>query len=642
MSSSFVERVAQSSKRSIEDVQAILNRHNIVDAPTPPISRPLRLKKLEFSGEKNIQGEIDPFKFSWEPQLVGVNVIASDENFVGKSSIFQTMLWALRGEPKALTTTTHGWIQKVEAEFLAGDRHIRVRFDVIDGYPKGTIDLLHSDGNVIHSLPFSSSDVFKSHMNSVMLDALALEPIATSREVTSQEKTVMYSDGWASYTGAFLFDSDSSALIGEATGTDLAQRLLQVFLGIPWATTLFQARAAKRVTESLVQSRRRKLSQLGNQSLEQMQARLAEIRQQIADGTAREQALVQLDLMRKKYEQLSMEVSRLKAATIVVDAEVAAGSQDLIDKKRTLLAIEEEMVASRFLGMLSPTCCPRCTQAFATSRLKNESTTGECSVCMAPVEGAADIDYDALKTATRKEVAKLEKALSSVTAEAQELTKEFETARTQLESTAADVATLSASGTAQEEQKLRLEGARLEGMLEAVSKLVQTDTGEEAELAVLTAAADYAKDLVEEAAETVLNRSSVLIRDLVKRLGMRDVEEVKLKRNAAVDVRKGGSESTFGKLSAGERLRVRIATVIALLQASKQFGAGRHPGLLVIDSPAKEEMADANVEEMLEALSELASTVNVQLFVAFRGTARALKHFPRDHCLLAEGKATLW
>lgn len=642
MSSSFVERVAQSSKRPVEDVQAILNRHNIVDSPTPPASRPLRLKWLTFSGEKNIQGEVTPFKFEWAPKDTGVNVIASDDNLVGKSSIFQIMLWALRGEPKALTTTTQSWIRKVEAEFLAGDRHVRVRFDVVEGVPTGSIDLLHSDRSVIHFLSFSSSDAFKAHMNSVMLDALALEPIATSRDVPSQEKTVMYADGWASYTGAFLFDSDNSALIGESTGTDLAQRLLQVFLGIPWATTLFQARAAKRVTDSLVQSRKRKLGQLGNQSVEQMQNRLAEIRQQIADGTAREKALEQLELTRKKYEQLSFEVSRLQAATTVIDAEIAAGSQDLLDKKRTLLAIEEEIAASRFLGKLSPTCCPRCTQAFASSRLKNEGTTGECSVCLTPVGDAPEVDYEALKATTTKDVAKLRKALTNVTAKAQELKRKFEATRKQLEVTAEEVAKLSASGTAQEEQKLRLEGARLEGMLEAVLKLVQTDTGEEAELAVLTAATDCAKDLVEAAAGEVLDRSSVLIRDLVKRLGMRDVEEVKLKRNAAVDVRKGGSESTFGGLSAGERLRVRIATVIALLQASKQFGAGRHPGLLVIDSPAKEEMADANVEEMLEALAELAASVNVQLFVAFRGTARALRHFPRERCLLAESKATLW
>ena len=642
MSSPFVERVADRSMHSVEDVQAILNRHNIVDSPAPPASRSLRLKRLAFSGEKSIQGELIPFKFEWEPAQSGVNIIASDENLVGKSSIFQTMLWSLRGEPKSLTATTQGWIQKVETHFQAGDRHVRVRFDVVDQVPSGTVDLLHSDGEPIHSLTFSSTDSFKSQMNSVMLEALDLEPIAASRDVATQDKTVMYSDGWTSYTGALLFDSDSGALIGENVGNNLPQRLLQVFLGIPWATTQFQARAAWRVADSLVKSRNKKLGQLGNQSVEQMQARQKQIEQLIADGTAREKALQQLELARKKYEHLESEVSRLKAASMVIDAEVAAGSQELLNKKRSLLAIEEEMAASRFLGKLTPTCCPRCTQTFAASRVQKQRSSGECSVCLTPVEENTQVDYDALKAATSKDVERLTKALASVTSKARELKQQFEKARKELEGAAEDLAKLSASGTAQDEQKLRLEAARIEGMLEAVSKLVQTDTGEKAELAVLAAADECAKELVEAAAEEVLQRSSTLILDLVKRLGMRDVEEVKLKRNAHVDFRKGGSESNFGRLSPGERLRVRIATVIALLQASKQFGAGRHPGLLVIDSPAKEEMADANVEEMLEALSDLATNVDLQLFVAFRGTARALKHFPRERCLLAEGKATLW
>ena len=64
--------------------------------------------------------------------------------------------------------------------------------------------------------------------------------------------------------------------------------------------------------------------------------------------------------------------------------------------------------------------------------------------------------------------------------------------------------------------------------------------------------------------------------------------------------------------------------------------------MLIIDSPAKEEMADANVEEMLDSLVRLSDSVNIQLFVAFKGTARALKHFPEDHCLLAREGELLW
>ena len=642
MSDTYAEKIAMRVGRELDDVLAVLARHNIVDSPTPPFSRSFRLKKLAFSGVKLIHGEAHPFSFDWTPQSKGVNVIATDANLAGKSSALQVMLWALRGEPKSLTTTVRDWTQHVHAEFQAGDRHIRVKFDVVDGKPDGNIDLINRDGSKIHSLPFTTPESFKAHMNSVMLDALDLEPIATSREVASRETTVMYADGWTSYTGALLFDSDSNALIGDATGTDLAQRLLQVFLGIPWATTLFQARAAKRVTEALVSARKRKLSQFGNQSIAQMEARISEIENLISSGVAREAALGELQTVRERFSALETRVTTLKATTTAVNAEVAAGAAELLAKKRELLELEEEAAASHFLSRLSPTCCPRCTRAFSSSRQKNELTTGECAVCLTKVEDGAEVDHEALKAAAQKAIAKLERELKTARLKADELTEEFEKSRTLLEATADELAELSASGTAQEEQKLRLEAARLEGTLEAIRKLVDADSGEEGDLAILTQATEVAKAEVELAATEILARSGDLIRQLVVRLGMRDVERVVLKRNASVELHKGGSQSSFGGLSPGERLRVRIATVIALLQASQQFGAGRHPGLLVVDSPAKEEMADANVEEMLTALSELAATVDLQLFVAFRGAARALQHFDEDRCLLATGADTLW
>lgn len=642
MTTTFAAKVAQRSGRSLENVRAVLDDRHIVDSPTPAVSRQLRLKKLQFSGEKLVHETVEPFSFHWTPEQQGVNVIASDGNFAGKSSILQMMLWAIRGEPKALTATVQGWIKHVSAEFLAGDRDVRVEFDVEEGVPRGAIQFLGDDGAALHSIPFLTADMFKSHMNSVMLDSLGLEPIATSREVASLEKTVMYADGWVAYTGAFLFDSDSNALIGEHVGNDLAQRLLQVFLGIPWATTLFQARAAKRVTEAQVQSRKRRLGQLGDRSVDDLQNRLAAIEQQILDGSAQQAALAQLEKARNRYQELSETVSRLKASSTVLDAEVAAGTEELNNKKRALLEIEEEMAASRFFGRLSPTCCPRCTRAFDKRRIENEKTSGDCSVCLTHLEQEVEVDYDALKENMLKEVAKMAKLLDAVTTKAHELGAEFDQTRRDLEAAAVEVSRLAASGTAQEEQKLRLEAARIEGMLDAVSRLVQTDNGDEADLVILNAAVDVAKEQVEEAAEAVLKRSGDLICALVQRLGMGDVEKVVLKRSGSVEVHKGGSVSFFTRLSPGERLRVRIATVIALLQAAQQFGAGRHPGLLIIDSPAKEEMADANVEEMLDSLVELSDSVNIQLFVAFKGTARALKHFPEDHCLLAREGELLW
>lgn len=642
MSSTYVELIASKTSCSREHVESVLLRHNVIDSPTPPVARPLRVKKLSFGGRKVLFGQGEPFDFSWEPEVEGANAIATDSNFAGKSSVLQAMLWAIRGEQKSLTTTVGGWIERLSAELEAGDRRLRVQFEMKDHEPHGSVQLVTQEGDVSHELQFNSTELFKLHMNRLMLDALNLEPIAATREAAAQERMIQYVDGWTAYTGALLFDSDSAALIGEHTATNLTQRLMQVFLGVPWATTLFQARAAKRMTESLVQARKRRLARLDGQSVESMQERVAEIKQQIADGSAKEKALAELDAVRAKFGVLSEKVSTLQAAVTSVAAETEIGAEELNTKKRELLELEEEQVASLFLGRLSPTCCPRCATTFEKSRVENEKQSGSCSVCLTTVGQAVAVNYAALKAVVSKEVSKLSKLVNQANNKSQELKRELAAARLELENTAERLAVLSAGGTAAEEQKLRLEVARIEGMLEAIHKLVDQDTGESVDLAVLSAAEEVAGNLVSEAAEAVLTRSGELVCNLIRRLGMTDVEKVVLKRNAHVEITKGGTTSNFMKLSAGERLRVRIATVIALLQAAEQYGMGRHPGLIIIDSPASEEMADANVEEMLGALSELSKTVSVQLFVAFKGTKRALEHFDKTRCLLAEGDTKLW
>jgi hypothetical protein len=639
----FIDSVAARTGQTADEVEVIFLRHSISDAPAPPVARPLRLQRLHFSGQKAIQGTTEPFEFTWSSLKEGVYAIATDSNFAGKSSILQIALWAIRGDRKALTDTVRGWLKRVEADICAGNRQLRVQFEVVNGEPIGTVDILSEKGEASHTLSFLNDLSFKQQMNKLMLEALDLDSIAASREVSTLQKVVPYVDGWTAYTGALLFDSDSSALIGDNVGTDLTQRLLQVFLGLPWATTLFQARSAKRVVESDILARKRQLAQFGGRSVESIQARIRDIDIQIREGTGRDKALEALGKARENYDLLTTEVTDLQGTLTSAEAELCVGDDALIQRKRELLEIEEEQIATSFLGRLAPTCCPRCTRAVDDKRKKAEQTDGKCSVCSNQVETESSIDYDALKADATSKVGSVSKQVEKARRAFAQLREKFEETRKKQLAAAELLQKLAAGGTAAEEQHLRLEKAKLEGVLETIEQLVQTDSGQAADLDVLRHAEDVAKERVEAAAEAVLSSASGLIAAMARKLGMEDVERVTLKRNATMDVFKGGSRSTFSTLSPGERLRVRIATVLALLESAHQHGVGRHPGLLMIDSPAKEEMADANVEEMLSALAKLPTSVpNLQMFVAFRGTDRAQAVFPSERLLIAKGSERLW
>lgn len=72
----------------------------------------------------------------------------------------------------------------------------------------------------------------------------------------------------------------------------------------------------------------------------------------------------------------------------------------------------------------------------------------------------------------------------------------------------------------------------------------------------------------------------------------------------------------FGKLNPGEKLRFRIAAALAAVATAKWSGIGRHPGLVVLDSPASEEMSSDDFAAVVAGLKSLAEEeAGVQIIV---------------------------
>lgn len=74
--------------------------------------------------------------------------------------------------------------------------------------------------------------------------------------------------------------------------------------------------------------------------------------------------------------------------------------------------------------------------------------------------------------------------------------------------------------------------------------------------------------------------------------------------NATMKVHQGGQSSSYGDCERGEKLRLKLATAIALIKQGRTSGVGRHPGLLFVDSPGSEEVQQDDLDTMLEACSE--------------------------------------
>lgn len=636
----FADAVAKRSKVDVAEVTAILARHAIVPTPSPPPARQLRVKSIAFTGTKSIQGETKEIKFKWDVDESGLYGIVSTDNFAGKTTILQVILWALRGVPKKIADTSKAWIRNVDVSFLADKRTVRVTFSSDNGEVNGQVQV--GSGGELRTHSFDDDEQFKRVMQDIMLETLSLEPIPTSRQL-KDGRTIPYDDGWTAYTGAFLADADSDAIIGEHVGTDLTQRLLQVFVGLPWARTLFQARSRLNVLNSDAQQRKRKLSVLGGKSLAQVEAELEAVQKEIADQGLRDQAVAQLLAAQQFFDELAAKVRAGREESNAANDTALEAQGWRINAERALLELEEENAAAAFFGRLSPKCCPRCATAIPKSRLEQEGRSRSCSVCteVAPEPDATAIDAEL--RAARQRVADAKGLEQDSKKFAARVAAAQDTLRAQYVDAGKTLQALATKGTAADLRSLEFRRERLEGMLEVARAVLNADLTDADELTVLTAAKEEADERVTATASAVLARASEEVTRIVKRLGMGDVESVSIKRNANVALIKGGAPASFGGLSPGEQLRLRIATVIALVRSAAEHQTGRHPGLLLIDSPKREEVAQTNLADMLEELKRLADeTQGLQMFVALSDKPSVFGDLEGSRLLVAEAGEKLW
>jgi hypothetical protein len=125
------------------------------------------------------------------------------------------------------------------------------------------------------------------------------------------------------------------------------------------------------------------------------------------------------------------------------------------------------------------------------------------------------------------------------------------------------------------------------------------------------------------------------IATLARDFGIAAVTDVNVTLSAALRIKKGGAQpKAFSAQSPGERLRLRIATVVALLRVGARRGIATHPGLLMIDSLRAEEVQESDAHAVLDALLEIAAnTPGLQIITTTADESLPDGRLPADHVL---------
>jgi hypothetical protein len=128
-----------------------------------------------------------------------------------------------------------------------------------------------------------------------------------------------------------------------------------------------------------------------------------------------------------------------------------------------------------------------------------------------------------------------------------------------------------------------------------------------------------------------------------RRFGLDALSDAELKGNLNLPLVKGGQHTSYSKVTDGEKLRLKVATVLAMISVAEAHGVGRHPGLLMIDSPGAQEVSPQDLEELIAGLEEVSKEFkHLQVFIAALASPAIRNHVPSDRLKYAAGDAALW
>jgi hypothetical protein len=572
----------------------------------------------------------------------------TDQNFRGKSSIMEVVRWLLRGRPSSnLQDDVRRWIHKARLRFLLDDVEHEVRIEAQDAV-KGSLVRLSSGAEELALAKFGSDREFEAVMADFFMRALSMDTITSWRDSGNPDKSGQaVSHGWVAFSGAMFIGTNYDVLLGDMpVASGLNARMMQMYLGVPWVSTLAAAKSAQQEVQNAADLRARHRAQgqtARRDRVDLISAELEDKRRELSGLPSDQQVRDRLSSLstayadKKREEQAEQQRIELEAAAL---HQVEAAYQEC---RRDLLTHLDSMAAGAVFRMLDPTCCPRCDHSIPDSRKRQEKATHACAVCGESM--SADVDAEVLRS-------ELEDRVKASRAAREKLVAGLEAATTRLAGVQSALVTLQDQidestarlGTFARRQELLTKVAMLEGRLqEAELEPGQEDEGKEDDLPILKAVVAETEDRVKTLREDLLKDVSARLVEYARSFGMRNLSLASLQGNANLSLVKGGVSTSYSRVTKGEKLRLKVATVLAMIEVAEKRGIGRHPGLLMIDSPAAQEVSPNDLDELVAGLQSVSESIpHIQVFVAGRTSAAITEHVPEKNRREALDEGFLW
>ncbi len=588
----------------------------------------LTLRRLRFRGEKT--GD-----FHFHP---GVNVMRAG-NDKGKSSILKLIHFCLTGKNE-LKKDVDGWITEVELVFeIDGIAHAVV----VDKTrrPRGRLVRLGDDdsGSGIAIDPLQGAAVVVEFKNGKQMqrelerffnDAFGLRPLMGTQKASRKDSDALL-DSPTSYRAYFRGMYINQDLGYTTLVTDgipygnLFMKVVGMLLGVRGIDGSFAVEARRAHLENRLAKEeryhRRLEEALEPRDLATLDEEVDKLERYIDELKVERTALfvraTSNDLDRRLAEVTEKLVAfddvRQQTASHLKNAEL-----ELRLAEREAGELESTLASQAALAGIQPDRCPVCETRIAERRRHPRHAPGRCLLCHEDVEAPDGHDFEESGrrrlAEARRSIAARRQQIEARRADLEEL--DFRARQSvQLKSHLQSQLRSAHQSTAELDREIELETrylGRLEAERESVARMV-SDDGDGSSIAkmlkqkqILDTVLRHLRTLHADANERMKREFASRVQDYCTTIGFPGLEDVSLGAHLKPRIRQNGKVYAFEELSPGEKVRFVLAFYLAMaIATAEDLEHGAHPGLLLIDSPGKEEMVVKDFEAVVHLLSQV-------------------------------------
>lgn len=636
---------------SIEDIQAVLSEAGIADLlrreDKASVSGRLTLRQIRISGQKQIEsGNQVPLSYHrlLEPGLNGW--VAG--NSTGKSTILKTILWAIIGVEPDFKPDVRAWLEDVAVEVeIVDDGIYTVRYfpkadktKVSGGIFAGDLAFVLNNASTVSPIEsFSNQNDMSKRLANFFGKRLGYVPLEWAfwkkDSVDVKQDTV----SWDIYSQALFISADnySDYLFPQRGLYKHHQKTLGMYLGFDLLEAVSQAQVKHQRAKNDYEIQKRKVKDDAIRVAEQLESTRRELQQvekQVQQIDENASIFADVDYANQVGQQISQSLARkvsleeLQEEQQQLEREI---QEQLNQMRRSSQMLKESIEFKYVLNNLEVERCPHCETNVSLLQIEHEIATKHCRLCGSELRSVTSTDeQEAMLRNTERKIQDSQRELRRIRKEIannelREVQQEIEIHRGEFK----DLSHQAQAGFSITLRSLIERLGYLKGRIDHLEEMTEEKQHErirrlEMRQDILYETLLQLQSSITRQYEVILDKLKEEVFALAKQFGVKNLEEVYFNPSFDMFVRQSNKSLRFEDMEAGERLRLKVAFHLALLDLRIAHGVGRHPTFLVIDAPGGAEMDERNFDAILHSLTEFQERLQGQAQILLASTKEEL------------------